>query len=435
MGVGSSSTPAIALSLGVGSSSNSTVAMAGVQRRWVLLLSACSFFGCVNLDAPWASVAPDASDVVSTAGTSAPSTGIRGAGGVSGGPDTAEAAGGARGTDGPDLAGGSSGGTVLDSGAMGLGGNATASGGNAGADAQGGPDQPQAAGGLGPDAGAGGSALGGAGGVAGAVGAGGAGGQFGGGGTSRGDVPDAFSSYDSTSSDGPCVLCSMATSLVHRYNFGGTGTNVHDSVGTADGTVVNAQLSGSGTLVLAGGSSGQYVALPAHILSTLTSATLEIWVTWTGGSNNQRILDFGSNELVDGNYRATTTVIISPDSAPDALTPRLRASYSNQVSLSGTFVDATSALPTGSMKQIAVVFDGQRHTISMYLNGKLQGETAGLGALSLINDTNNWLGKSQYSGDPAFAGIYHEFRIYDAPLTADQIQAVYVAGTNASFSP
>jgi hypothetical protein len=43
------------------------------------------------------------------------------------------------------------------------------------------------------------------------------------------------------------------------------------------------------------------------------------------------------------------------------------------------------------------------------------------------------LGKSQYSDDPGFAGIYHEFRIYNAPLTAAQVQAVFTAGPNASF--
>jgi hypothetical protein len=69
----------------------------------------------------------------------------------------------------------------------------------------------------------------------------------------------------------------------------------------------------------------------------------------------------------------------------------------------------------------------------MYLNGALQGETTGLEALSLINDNNNWLGKSQYTDDPGFSGTYHEFRIYDAPLTAEEVQAVYAAGPNTSF--
>ena len=219
---------------------------------------------------------------------------------------------------------------------------------------------------------------------------------------------------------------------MHRYSFNGTGTKVTDSVGTAHGTVMNAQLSGSGQLVLAGGTSDQYVDLPDHILSTLTSATLELWVTWTGGNNNQRILDFGSNQQSGTMYLAVTTVIISPNSAPNG-TPKLRTSYSHDVSSSSIFVDAPSTLATGSPQQVVAVFDGQAHTLSMYLNGALQGQATGLGALSLIDDSNNWLGKSQYSGDPGFAGTYHEVRIYNAPLTAAQVQSVYSAGQNASF--
>ena len=80
------------------------------------------------------------------------------------------------------------------------------------------------------------------------------------------------------------------------------------------------------------------------------------------------------------------------------------------------------------------MFDGQAHTLSMYLNGALQGTAAtGLEALSEIDDVNNYLGKSQYSGDPGFAGTYSEFRIYNAALKAEQVQAVYAAGPNASF--
>jgi hypothetical protein len=246
-------------------------------------------------------------------------------------------------------------------------------------------------------------------------------------------VPDAVLARDAPSPVSPCQLCDVRAALVHRYGFGGTGNTVTDSVGTAHGTVVQAQLSGQDTLVLAGGSSGQYVQLPANILSTLSSATLEVWVTWNGGSSNQRILDFGSNEQANGKSQATTTVLISPNSAPDQIPPRLRVSYSKQVSHSGTFVDASNPLPTGAMKQIIAVLDGQRRTISMYLDGTLQGQTSGIEALSLIRDNNNWLGKSQYSDDPYFSGTYYEFRIYDAPLTAPQIQNLYAAGPSAAF--
>jgi hypothetical protein len=449
----------------------STLALASwpTPLRCPLLLLVVFSLGCVNLEKPWVLTHPDSS--VAPAGGSDASAVISGTGGAGPGPDSSGGTSGASGTGGSG-----SGGIPADSG--------TGSGGNTGTDASLPLDYPQATGGIGADVGVGGSGAGGtagrsggAGGTgteldggAGGVGAGGSAGRSGGTGGSRRDagsggtaaggtsgvggttggggatgqggvtgaggtvVPDAVPVLDTGSPDKPCALCAIGATLVHRYSFNGSATEVTDSVGTADGTATNVQLSGSGTLVLAGGTSNQYVDLPDHILSTLTSATLEIWVTWNGGNNNQRILDFGSNEQVSGKYQATTTVIISPNSAPDG-TPRLRASYSNQVSSGSTFVDSpnTSTLPTGSMQQIVAVFDGPGKTIALYLNGALEGEKTGLEALSLINDTNNWLGKSQYTDDPGFAGTYHEFRIYNAPLTAEQVQAVYAAGTNASF--
>ena len=74
--------------------------------------------------------------------------------------------------------------------------------------------------------------------------------------------------------------------------------NRHDrerSVGTAHGTVVNTQLSGNGSVTLTGATGSQYVGLPSGIVSQLTNATLEVWVTWNGGGGWQRIFDFGDS--------------------------------------------------------------------------------------------------------------------------------------------
>jgi hypothetical protein len=282
-------------------------------------------------------------------------------------------------------------------------------------------------------AGATGSDAGGTGGIEGTAGVAGTSGQAGQDGGSK-DAPDAALAPDSSLPDAPCALCGLASALVHRYTFEGTGTKLTDSVGIAHGTVVNTQLSGTGTLVLGGGSSGQYVDLPDHLLSPLGSATIELWITWYGGASNQRILDFGSNVTSSGKLQASSSVLISPNSAPDGISPRLRVSYSNQISHSGTFVDATSSLPTGEMKQVVAVLDGGSRTLSLYLDGAFQGQTGGLEALSRINDVNDWIGKSQYSDDPGFSGLYDEIRIYDAPLTAEQIKAVFAAGPKASFN-
>ena len=436
----------------------------------LLLLSAS--FGCVNLNEPWGLAHPDGSaaglsGVNSVAGTD---TGGAGPGPIS--------SGGVAGTSG---AGGASVGMAIDAGTS-MGGNMSSSasasiprdaGGSTEIDAPGKADLPPATDGGVSDVATGGTGgkgeagqTGGSGGTTtgfdagadristgfdGRTGGTEAGGTGGIGGTTSRDgapdqesgkvdagVPDALLALDTSLPDRPCLLCAIGASLVHRYSFNGTGTTVTDSVGTAHGTVVNAQLSGSGTLVLTGGTSGQYVDLPDRILSTLTNATLEVWVTWNGGNNNQRILDFGDNEPVSSGssrYRAVTTVIISPNSVPEQnQPPRLRASYSSAVSVGSTFVDSTTTLATGSIQHIVAVFDGQNQTLSMYLNGALVGQTTGLGALSQINDVNNWLGRSQYTDDPGFAGTYHEFRIYNAALTADQIQTLYSAGQNASFN-
>jgi len=44
-------------------------------------------------------------------------------------------------------------------------------------------------------------------------------------------------------------------------------------------------LTGTGSLVLAGGTTDQFVDLPNGIIKSLTNATFEVWLTWAGGGN------------------------------------------------------------------------------------------------------------------------------------------------------
>ena len=71
--------------------------------------------------------------------------------------------------------------------------------------------------------------------------------------------------------------------------------------------------------------------------------------------------------------------------------------------------------------------------MTLYRNGVLDGAIPFTDSLSLLNDVNNWLGRSQYAGDPPFTGTLHEFRIYNAALSADVVQASSTAGPNATF--
>jgi hypothetical protein len=229
---------------------------------------------------------------------------------------------------------------------------------------------------------------------------------------------------------GDCQV--LKTSLKHRYSFSGTGTVITDSVGKAAGKAVNAMLGGNGTLKLAGGTSDSYVDLPNGIISTLTDATFEVWLTWDGGDQWQRIFDFGSS--VQGENTQSGGVTYFFLAASSSWGPRPRAAYSLSGISGETAVQSSLGLPVGSSAHLTVVFDDTHNQVSLYVDGAFN-TGVGLDAhLSALQDVNNWLGRSQFA-DPALSATLDEFRIYGAALSADQILLSHKSGPNPSFLP
>ena len=218
----------------------------------------------------------------------------------------------------------------------------------------------------------------------------------------------------------------LHSALLHRYRFEGTGTAVVDDISGANGTVVNAALNDSSTLTLAGGTTNQYVDLPDGIISALTDATFEVWLNWQGGGGWQRIFDFGDMNGTNGD----TYVFVTPQRAgsPNAL----RATMSLAGSASEVVINGTAALGTGALHHVALVVDHQTE-LRLYLDGVLVSSAANTRALASLNDVNNWLGRSQYSVDPSLGGTYHEFRIYDAALSATQVATSFAFGPDPAF--
>jgi Concanavalin A-like lectin/glucanases superfamily len=293
-----------------------------------------------------------------------------------------------------------------------------------------------AAGSVGSVAGSGGAAgsggVGGTGGVGGAAGGGGAAGNAGAGGadacptdpdkTAPGKCGCGASDTDSVSG-ASCVP--LQDSLIHRYSF---ETDVNDSVGTKHGKLMGGATISGGALNLAGAKSGQYLDLPNGLVSTLTSVTLEAFVTWTGAAGNdwQRIFDFGSSDMAeDVAGKGNKYLFLSAR--------KLRACYTSATPPSEIFTDSTtdlSATPT----QLAVVVNGTAHTITLFLNGDSTGAAVPLNLpLSAINDVNNWLGRSQFAADDYFAGKISEFRIYNAALTGPQLKTSIAMGENTTY--
>lgn len=274
------------------------------------------------------------------------------------------------------------------------------------------------------------------GGSAGSVSGGGSGGTAGGGTGGSGDVDECPNDPALTKAGKcGCLPDSLgALCLAHRYQFDGTGTVVTDAIAgaTGNGTVMGTTLSGTGTLVLAGGTSDEYVTLPPHLVSALgNSATIEAWITWAGtGGDWQRIFDFGSNDAGEGMQGDGQGYLFL---TPRAVGEVMRVAISPLGNPEEDQVSADAALPT-TLTHLAVVIDGEAKTLTLYQNGVSQGTPSTISdttTLSGLSDLNNWLGRSQYQGDEELAGTYHELRIYSRALTSAQITANGTAGPDA----
>jgi len=252
---------------------------------------------------------------------------------------------------------------------------------------------------------------------------------------------DGVQDQDETSVDcgGVCgATCSVLQSaLVHRYRFNGTGTTITDSVGGADGVLVNTSLSGSGSVSLAGGSSVQYVDLPNGIVSSLVDASFEAWLTWDGGQGWQKIFDFGTNTGGEGNQSTLGQYFLtmSPKRALLDEALLMRNCPESDCSSAAQWIEAAAAstLAAGVQKHVVGVFDDTGNEMRIYVDGSRVASQANGRSLSELDDVNNWLGRSQYVGDPDYAGQLHEFRIYNRALSDAEVLASYEAGPDPGF--
>ncbi len=235
--------------------------------------------------------------------------------------------------------------------------------------------------------------------------------------------------------------------LVHRYEFNESeGTAVPDSVSGADGAVLGNGFSwGGGQLSLDGGASGSaaYVDLPNGLISSLDGVTFEAWITPLGMQNWARIFDFGSSvggevDGPGGGGEGLDYVILSLSIGTNNDQQRLEI-RNNDPTGSGAdgqdgpsgqqwTADASIASPEGEEYHIAVTWDDESGHLEYYRDGELAAEVDTEVRLAQINDVNNWLGRSNWTGDANSAAAFNEFRIYDHVLSEDEVNDSLSAG-------
>ncbi|MFJ2172496.1 beta-L-arabinofuranosidase domain-containing protein [Streptomyces sp. NPDC087851] len=152
----------------------------------------------------------------------------------------------------------------------------------------------------------------------------------------------------------------------------------------------------------------QYVDLPAGVLGDARAVTLSAWVKPTHHADWARVLDFG-----DGTTRYLYLAARNANG-----TPRFALTTSGAAGEQG--LDGDEQLPLDRWSHLAVTIGGG--TGVLYVNGSAVAHGAiTLDPAALGTVRNNWLGRSNYPGDPVFAGAFDEFNMWARALTAGEI--------------
>jgi uncharacterized repeat protein (TIGR03806 family) len=269
----------------------------------------------------------------------------------------------------------------------------------------------------------------------------------------------------------PLVPASGA--LVNRWSFNSpaaaapAGTAMLDSVSSAAATVRGNGSTFTGTgLTITGATTGNrsggfisgYVDLPNGIISSKTNLTVEVWATPLSAKSYARVFEFGritgagygggaAGELIDvtgtgmtpGNTTGYDSVELSFATGTNYNSPyaEARRNNANIVNLGATLATTlgTEYHYVFTYQDAAGIHGSSGGQMKWYRNGTLLGTGDLAFRLSSISDVNNWLGRSQWTGDSNTHASYNELRLYDHALTPAEIAADYAAGPTVIPGP
>jgi hypothetical protein len=233
--------------------------------------------------------------------------------------------------------------------------------------------------------------------------------------------------------------------MTHRYSFRDTGSTITDSIGGADGTVFaatggfnninldgdRANFPGDATYVNA-----PYISLPAGLVSSHGSITVELW----GGQNQAK--DWGrffvagqsskgTNPRNSGSGANFSTFEFIPKPAGNTV-PSTTVRFTNPTT--SLFMDGTAPFGTGVERHVVMVYAPDSGVMKLYIDGALVDSDVPVAGKTLgqFVDQVFWLGVSLFD-DNTLNGWISEMRIYEGAISDAAVAASYAAGANVGL--
>ena len=243
-----------------------------------------------------------------------------------------------------------------------------------------------------------------------------------------------------------------------------SGTTFTDSIGSEVATLrgTGGSLDG-GAVILPGSTNGNqpastisaYLDLPNGLVSQTASVSFEAWASPLSSKNWQRLFDFGRCVNSHG-AGAAAGEILDDSAAPGATAAydNLSLTFNNAGNLNSqqlegqydgtpaqfSFSTATTT-PGTTYHYVLVVEDGvgafgaSGCQARWYRDGALQNSMDFQFHLADMEDVNNWIGRSMYSGDSNAHLSLDELRIYRRAITPGEILTSYTEGPDLSVGP
>lgn len=250
--------------------------------------------------------------------------------------------------------------------------------------------------------------------------------------------------------------------IVYRWQFTNApgaapaGTVIADQVSSAQAIVrgTNAVFTGT-ALRLPGGTTGNtaadsiaaYIDLPNGIFSAMPNFTIEIWATPLSAQNWMRVIEIGRTaEAGDGLGAAGewTGTPGSPAPGGTSSSDSITLTACNGTSLNGQrfeakldggsvqTADSTLATTAGELHHYAITFadTASGGTVKWFRDGTLVKTLNVTFHSASLEDVNNWLGRSLWSGDSMANMDYYDVRIQNLAIADGEVAANYRIGPN-----